>query len=51
MYVLCHLLGHKEPVSIIASYLHLKELAGYLLLNVNATIQNKQLTNPNRGKN
>lgn len=44
MYVLCHLLGHKEPSSIIASYLHLKDLAGYLLLNASATIQNKQLT-------
>lgn len=44
MYVLCHLLGHKEPASVIASYLHLKELAGYLLLNAKATIQNKQLT-------
>ncbi|WP_024873427.1 hypothetical protein [Tolumonas lignilytica] len=44
MYVLCHLLGHKEPSSIIASYLHLKDLAGYLLLNARATIQNKQLT-------
>ena len=44
MYVLCHLLGYKEPASIIASYLHLRELAGYLLLNAKATIQNKQLT-------
>lgn len=44
MYVLCHLLGHKEPASVIASYLHLRELAGYLLLNARATIQNKQLT-------
>lgn len=44
MYVLCHLLGHKEPSSIIASYLHLRDLAGYLLLNTGAIIQNKQLT-------
>jgi site-specific recombinase XerD len=44
MYVLCHLLGHKEPSSIIASYLHLKDLAGYFFLNARATIQNKQLT-------
>ena len=44
MYVLCHLLGHKEPSSVIASYLHLKELAGYLLLSAKATIEDKQLT-------
>ena len=31
-YVLCHLLGHEEPTTTIGSYLHLKDIAGYLAL-------------------
>ncbi len=44
MYVLCHLLGHADPAMTIGSYLRLRDLAGYLLLNAGTTIKDKQLT-------
>lgn len=44
MFVLCHLLGHNNPITTIASYLHLKDLAAYLLLKARETIKDKHLT-------
>ena len=44
MYVLCHLLGHGDPKMTIGSYLHFRDLAGYLLLNAESRIKDKQLT-------
>ena len=34
MYVLCHLLGPGDPRMTMGSYLHFRDLAGYLLLNI-----------------
>ncbi|HHQ4588657.1 TPA: hypothetical protein ACSP19_002046 [Aeromonas veronii] len=44
MYVLCHLLGHEEPATTIGSYLHLKDLMGYLAMGAELSVTHKLLT-------
>jgi len=41
MFVLCHLLGHADPATTISSYLHLKDLAGYLALGAEQAVSKK----------
>ena len=43
MYVMCHLLGHEEPTTTIGSYLHLKDLTGYLSLGAQFSTSKKLL--------
>lgn len=43
MYVLCHLLGHEEPATTIGSYLHLKDLMGYLAMGAEEPATQKLL--------
>uniref|UniRef100_UPI0022E40793 hypothetical protein n=1 Tax=Aeromonas sp. QDB08 TaxID=2990480 RepID=UPI0022E40793 len=42
-YVLCHLLGHEEPTTTIGSYLHLKDIAGYLAMGARELAPKKLL--------
>ena len=44
MFLLCHLLGHAEPATTIGSYLHLKDLTGYLLLGAGRPVSHKLVT-------
>ena len=48
-YVLCHLLGHEEPTTTIGSYLHLKDIAGYLALGARE-LSPKKLLNHTLGR-
>lgn len=43
LYALCHLLGHEEPATTIGSYLHLKDIAGYLALGAQEQAPKKLL--------
>ncbi|MGE6105634.1 hypothetical protein ACLHZT_18785 [Aeromonas veronii] len=41
IYILCHLLGHEEPATTIGSYLHLKDLMGYLAIGAEVVAPQK----------